>query len=404
MNAPQQNDDDAAAVADIDVVDEGNKTQDEVYRSLLRLLECFTQTATPPQQPLSHWRELDNDIQQAYQLISQGAEYIKSTSTKYTLMGKSCSSSQHDKGSHYELALDLLRGAEQVAAGAFFLLQNNSGCGRSCKSFLREGIRATMASLASLVEVFLPYKNEQAIQESANRKTGALWESCDALFLIPKGNRSAIRRELLGWMRDSVETMQEFQALLEHHPPLEEDAVSKELQKFSFDNNDDKNSNEEEWQAFCTGEEEALYYTVSERGIAESCLRLIKCSRGTIALTLEACESAGEMLSTTCKDQESILQWIGELSENCKIVGEGVTNLGMELYPSLQLDSLLAELNAQRDALFNLQNCILNCRDRLFISLSDIKVKASKLARNSEERYRQAKDAMEALMQSNSVA
>lgn len=38
--------------------------------------------------PLSHWRELNEDVNNAYKMLFDGAELIRATSTKYTLVGK----------------------------------------------------------------------------------------------------------------------------------------------------------------------------------------------------------------------------------------------------------------------------------------------------------------------------
>ena len=38
--------------------------------------------------PLNHWKELPENVTQAYKMLSDGAEVIKATSTKYTLLGK----------------------------------------------------------------------------------------------------------------------------------------------------------------------------------------------------------------------------------------------------------------------------------------------------------------------------
>ena len=38
--------------------------------------------------PLNHWKELPENVSQAYKMMSDGAEVIKATSTKYTLLGK----------------------------------------------------------------------------------------------------------------------------------------------------------------------------------------------------------------------------------------------------------------------------------------------------------------------------
>lgn len=405
----------------------------EIYCGLVRLQESLTQpiittttttttataTATEPREgaeqiELGHWRELNPDIQKAYQLIEEGAEYIKVTSTKYALMGKVSSSSK----SHIDLANELLRGAEQIATGASFLLQN--GCGRSCQKAIREGVRNTISALASLLQVFLHKKEkgdeEEIFHATANRKTGVVWSTCDELRLLPKGNRSAIRRELLGWIRDCTETIQEFQLLLEKHPPqstntnddININGTKNKMQQLSLGNNDSNDLEEgekEEWDAFCTGEDEDLFYTESERRIVESCLALIKCSRGTLKLTLESCEVAGEILTAAAADidtdsteEKQILRWIGKFSDAAKEVGEGVTNLGMQLYPTLQLEALSSELTAQKQALVHLQRCITNAADdntsMASSSLSELKVKADKLTHNAEEHYRQANDAI----------
>lgn len=37
---------------------------------------------------LSHWRELNEEVEGAYKMLNDGAELIRATSTKYTLVGK----------------------------------------------------------------------------------------------------------------------------------------------------------------------------------------------------------------------------------------------------------------------------------------------------------------------------
>lgn len=37
---------------------------------------------------INHWRNLDDDANHAYKMLNDGAEVIKATSTKYTLVGK----------------------------------------------------------------------------------------------------------------------------------------------------------------------------------------------------------------------------------------------------------------------------------------------------------------------------
>jgi hypothetical protein len=127
-----------------------------------------------------------------------------------------------------------------------------------------------------------------------------------------------------------------------------------------------------------------------------------------LKLTLETCEAAGELLSaatgkistTTAVQDKQILEWIGTLSDVAKAVGEGVTNLGMQLYPSLQLEALSSELDSQKEALLRLQHCLINGANDIFaISSSStllmaLKDKATKLAHNAQERYQQANSAI----------
>ena len=37
---------------------------------------------------INHWRDLDDDANHVYKMLNDGAELIKATSTKYTLVGK----------------------------------------------------------------------------------------------------------------------------------------------------------------------------------------------------------------------------------------------------------------------------------------------------------------------------
>jgi hypothetical protein len=415
--------------ADIDSGHEEEKPQSffqqqhhEIYCGLVRLQESLTQSTRTVaiterggealQLELGHWREMKPDILMAYKLIEEGSKYIKSMSSKYTLMGKVSSSSR----SHIDLANELLRGAEQIATGASFLLQN--GCGRSCQKSIQEGVRSTISSLGSLIQVFLQKEenggNDDTFHTEVNRKTGVVWSTCDELMLLPKGNRSAIRREILGWIRDCMETIEEFQLLLEKHPPesgtTDTDMDLNTMHKLSLEDPQPcsaETGNMTHWDEFCTGQDEDLCYTKSERGIVDSCLKLIKCSRGTLKLTLETCEEAGKLLSagpdnitTISPEDKQILEWIKTCSDVAKVVGEGVTNLGMQLYPSLQLEALSSELRSQKDALLSLQHCIINgANDVLAIcspsnSLLALKDTATKLAYKVEVRYQQANSAM----------
>ena len=96
--------------------------------------------------PLRHWRELSDEVLDAYKMIKDGAEYVKATSTKYTLMGKA--SPDGDFGG---LAQDLLKGAEIVAAGALVIHTDSAGCGRSCRYYVKRAVRGMLACLMALV-------------------------------------------------------------------------------------------------------------------------------------------------------------------------------------------------------------------------------------------------------------
>ena len=60
----------------------------------------ITSTALPL--PLNHWKELPDNVTHAYKMLSDGAELIKATSTKYTLLGKI----NLEDGSKYAVRID----------------------------------------------------------------------------------------------------------------------------------------------------------------------------------------------------------------------------------------------------------------------------------------------------------
>ncbi len=74
--------------------------------------------------PLNHWREIPTEVQQAYKMFHDGAEHIKATSTKYTLLSKI----NREDGS--KLSDELRQGAELISTSAFLLHQANLGCAR----------------------------------------------------------------------------------------------------------------------------------------------------------------------------------------------------------------------------------------------------------------------------------
>ena len=182
-----------------------------------------------------------------------------------------------------------------------------------------------MIAVIALIESFVTLKALD--QNTGAQKTGVIWSACDEIAKIPKGNRASIRRDFFTWVGDCNESMQEFQELAEMDRPSE-----------------DKDEGESStWDDFCanagTGEE----YTNEEVQIVKSCVAIMKCSRGSLSLVLKACECAGDELkkiqSNDDEKSKCILQWISNVYEYAKIVGENVTDLGMLLYPPIDISS-----------------------------------------------------------------
>lgn len=271
--------------------------------------------------PLNHWREIPAEVEGAYKMLTEGALLIKNISTKYTLMGKI----SVEDGSKY--STELRQGCELISTAAFLVHQPSCGCARPTRSFIKQKSRGIVNSVTSLVESFVSLK---ALDGNVGAQiTGAVWQACDELIeKIPKGNRACMRRELFTWVLDCNETMQEFNELIEVGP---------------LDTQDDETQPSEDYSG-ATGEQ----YSSKEITIASGSLALIKCSRGIINLALKACECAGEAVaklekeSMDSEDKDAItvrkmviLQWISNLHETCRKIGDGATDLGCAMYPPL---------------------------------------------------------------------
>jgi hypothetical protein len=100
-------------------------------------------------------------------------------------------------------------------------------------------------------------------------------------------------------------------------------------------------------------------YTESEMKVAKASVNVMKCSKNLLGLTLKACECVGDYadkLSQQCdqkeddgaqqnsQKQKDMLQWISNLHEMARTVGEGVTNFGILLYPPLDVTSSQQDL------------------------------------------------------------
>lgn len=259
------------------------------------------------QQTIGYWRSLPTEVTAAYQLLADGAEYIHATSTKYALVGKVDS---HEGGS---LALELRKGAQLIGTGTLLLFSPECGSSRSLRHYVKQSSRAVISSLLSLVRVY----EDGSAQGNPNygnnvgaQKTGAVWSACDGLRLkLPKGNRAAMRRELMIWVRDCNESIEEFDEMLALGP-REDD-----------------------------GDEEEEQYSESEMKIARAAVNIMKCSKNILGLVLKVCECVGESLDesqTGDENNKELLQLITDMHEVARRIGEGVTNFGVMLYPPLE--------------------------------------------------------------------
>eukprot|EP00985_Skeletonema_marinoi_P009630 scaffold4485_cov153-Skeletonema_marinoi.AAC.5 len=260
------------------------------------------------QQTIGYWRSLPTEVTAAYQLLADGAEYIHATSTKYALVGKIDS---HEGGN---LALELRKGAQLIGTGTLLLFSPECGSSRSLRHYVKQSSRAVISSLLSLVRAYEDGSAQGNPNDGNNvgaQKTGAVWSACDGLRLkLPKGNRAAMRRELMIWVRDCNESIEEFDEMLALGP------------------RDDDDDEEEEEQ-----------FSESEMKVARAAVNIMKCSKNTLGLVLKVCECVGESLDESTAGDENnkeLLQLITNMHEVARRIGEGVTNFGVMLYPPLE--------------------------------------------------------------------
>lgn len=215
--------------------------------------------------------------------------------------------------------------------------QPTIGCSRSLRKYVKHHARATVSAVTSLIESF---ESLLALDENIGaQNTGLVWSKCDDILTkLPKGNRASMRREIFTWVGDCNETMEEFQEIVNLGPAPASACVE----------NDSKSEDESSsWDNFFDNAGSGDQYTNNEIPIVKACLAIIKCSRGVLGLVMKACECAGED-AVRLKDEEegcskAILQWISNAHELSRVVGENVTDLGIGLYPPLNLKATDAE-------------------------------------------------------------
>ena len=312
-------------------------TNAHIVEALTRLADMLKSDENANQDPplLSHYREIPDEVAKAYELLTQGAQMIHSTATKYTLIGKI------DENEQRKLGADLLSGCELLGAATHAILQDANGCARAVR---RATQRATLAILLTVIQLAAAFSDHTALQKNVGaQKTGAVWDSCDTILdrFLPQGNRNAIRRELFTWTRETNDSMEEFQEMIDRGP--NEDVSHEEM----FEELDDLFGDEND------------RFPATDLPVAKACLGILKCSRGTMKLTLDVLEDLGTRYAAT--HDEAILEKISMVHHRARLVGEGVTDLGSSMYPPIfpEIHDLESQVQKQVDNILGLLDHVL---------------------------------------------
>lgn len=289
---------------------------------------------------LSHYRHPPEAVAASYDLFQQGAALVYGTSTKYTLLGKV------DEHEQAKLTQDFLKGCQLIGTACLVLHQDSTGCSRSLRHYCKQAARAIVTTVQQLVQSFVD--GTALVENVGAQKTGAVWQTCNVVLekKLPVGNRNCMRRDWFTYMADCNETLEEFQALIDAGPELrEEDEEGQE--------NTTDDDNIDAWEDFMGGHDQQ--YSSDELPIATACVFLIKCSRGGINATVQTCEAVGKKLAENDDSKETsdsdndkaLLSWIAKANHLAHAVGEGMTDLGAVMYPSLELDTLQSQVERQ---------------------------------------------------------
>eukprot|EP00559_Dactyliosolen_fragilissimus_P004778 CAMPEP_0184865050 /NCGR_PEP_ID=MMETSP0580-20130426/16796_1 /TAXON_ID=1118495 /ORGANISM="Dactyliosolen fragilissimus" /LENGTH=439 /DNA_ID=CAMNT_0027364065 /DNA_START=153 /DNA_END=1472 /DNA_ORIENTATION=- len=304
---------------------------------------------------MGHWRTLPQQVEEAYRMMREGAEMVKASSTKYTLLGKI----DLDDGSM--VSEEIRKGCELLSTGALLLFDPRSQCARSARIFCKRSVRAIVASCVNLIKSFVDNTNNDS--NISTQMTGAVWSTCDDLITgktMPRGNAPSVKRECFTWIRDCNDTMEEFEELVQN--------------SIEIKNEDDRDEE---------------YYATGDLGIIKASIALLKCSRGIMSASLKACEFAGEFhnknvqLRVSGQDtcpmhgelvadpdilQYHSLEWISTLHEMARTIGEGVTDLGITMYPPINInlgenddnnDGIVGQIMLQKNRILEVANYIL---------------------------------------------
>lgn len=300
-----------------------------------------------------------------------------------------------------------------IVTGVLVICKDDTKCAKSCRHYANQAARGVVTTTLELVRVFAQHV-EHVPPNHAAQKTGAVWSTCDALVKVPHGNRNAIRRELFTYIMECNETMEEFEGIIQLGPKVNSlETVNQDEILENTNSTTVRNTQEEVmWGEFLDGDSEQ--YSETELPIATCCLCLIKCSRGSLNVTLKACEHVGHVVENSNNDDENgnqspllLLEWIRNVTSLARLVGNGMTDLGTCLYPPLNLNgdndngndsdtSLIHELVKQRDAVVALTDFILDAPIDLPEEVTEV---ASNIKGAANTRYEEATNAIAAALE-----
>ena len=331
------------------------------------------------QVPISHYRTQPPALIEAYEHLSTACQYIHATSTKYTLVSKI---DYEKEGGN--LAVELRKGAELLAASTLTAFDPQTGCGPSVKRYIKQFTRGVIASIISLITSFEDGSALTGGKENqiGPQKTGAVWSACEQYQQLPRGNRNAMRRECMIWVRDCMDSIAEFEEIMA-------------LGEREEDDGDDENEE--------TMEEEERY-TAREMKVVKASVNVMKCTKNVLGLVLKACDCVGDVVekANNNADQNAtkeLLQWINVLHELARKIGEGVTDFGILLYPPLDLKNEVpgANLGIQlKNQLQSLEQCVSSiddCSVENYMS-DEVKEAVEKLKNGVKARSEEVESAM----------
>eukprot|EP00934_Nitzschia_sp_Nitz4_P004687 Nitzschia sp. Nitz4//scaffold5_size260463//125686//126744//NITZ4_000983-RA/size260463-processed-gene-0.75-mRNA-1//1//CDS//3329555343//4677//frame0 len=311
---------------------ERRPTNHHVVVALTKLKEMLTNDEQVSRNPphLSHYRQIPDDVSKAYELLTEGSQLVHGTATKYTLIGKI------DEEEQKKLGADLLGGCEILGAAAYSLIQDATGCSYAVRRSVQ---RAALGVIVNVIHLAEAFDDHTALDKNIGaQKTGAVWDACDKILnrTVPQGNRNAIRRELFTWTRETNDTMEEFQEMVDQGP-IEMDDPNEMDDLFGTDDQ----------------------YSDSDLPVAKACMGLLKCSRGTLKLSLEGCEALGDKYTET--SDVKFLDWIMQIHGFARSVGEGITDMGSVMYPPIidTADQLKEQVQIQVEAIVKLHETVL---------------------------------------------